>query len=163
RALVAALPLVAVAAHLAWRRLTYGAWLPNTWVAKQVAPWPACGLRYLASFAFEYALWPWLGVVALALRRASRPALPPALAAAGHALVRRRLRSPAGVADPPRRVLALLGPPRLLVAPRRDVAAARRRRTGRRRGLAGARGVGGGLSRLGAAARGGARPPRVER
>ena len=34
-------PLVGLVVHLVWRRLTYGEWLPNTYYAKHVAPWPA--------------------------------------------------------------------------------------------------------------------------
>ena len=47
------LPLV----HLAWRRATYGEWLPNTFYAKQVRPWPEMGATYLASFGLEYGYW----------------------------------------------------------------------------------------------------------
>ncbi len=54
------LPLLATLLHLAWRRLTYGLWLPNTYYAKYVAAWPESGVRYLASFALEYALLIWL-------------------------------------------------------------------------------------------------------
>jgi len=54
-----ALPLMLVPAHLVWRRLTYGLWLPNTYYAKHVQPWPESGLRYLGSFVVEYGLWVW--------------------------------------------------------------------------------------------------------
>jgi arabinofuranosyltransferase len=50
-------PLLAVPAHFLWRRLYYGAWLPNTYYAKHVAAWPESGVRYLASFALEYSFW----------------------------------------------------------------------------------------------------------
>lgn len=63
---VAGLPLAAVAVHLSWRRSYYGEWLPNTYYAKQVAPWPEAGLRYAASFVLEYGLWVWLLVAAWA-------------------------------------------------------------------------------------------------
>lgn len=60
-------------AHLLWRRATYGDWLPNTYYAKVIAPWPEMGLRYLASFVIEHGVWVWLlamGVAAgLWLRR----------------------------------------------------------------------------------------------
>jgi len=57
-------PLLGIAAHLLWRRATYGFWLPNTYAAKHVAAWPDAGLRYVASFALEYAFWFW-GLLAL--------------------------------------------------------------------------------------------------
>jgi arabinofuranosyltransferase len=64
RALLAAvpelLPLLVIPAHLLWRHGFYGAWLPNTYYAKVVEPWPAAGWRYLLSFTLEYALWLWL-------------------------------------------------------------------------------------------------------
>lgn len=62
RSLLGALPLLAVPAHLLWRHATYGEWLPNTYYAKVVAAWPEAGVRYLASFVLEYALWVWLGL-----------------------------------------------------------------------------------------------------
>ena len=76
RATLAALaPLLAVAAHLVWRRATYGEWLPNTYFAKVTTPWPEAGLRYLACFGVEQGAWlwplvsaPWV-VVALARAR----------------------------------------------------------------------------------------------
>lgn len=66
-----ALPLAIPVAHLLWRRSFYGEWLPNTYYAKQVAPWPESGVRYLTSFVLEYGLWLlallalWLAVAAL--------------------------------------------------------------------------------------------------
>ena len=56
-------PLLLVVAHLVWRRIFYGAWLPNTYYAKMAGPWPASGIRYLASFVLEHALWIWALVV----------------------------------------------------------------------------------------------------
>ena len=53
-------PLLAVAVHLFWRKSFYGEWLPNTFYAKVVAPWPQAGIRYFASFVLEYAVWIWL-------------------------------------------------------------------------------------------------------
>ena len=38
-------PLLAIVAHLIWRRATYGDWLPNTDYAKYLAPWPEAGAR----------------------------------------------------------------------------------------------------------------------
>jgi hypothetical protein len=57
RALVGLLPLGAVLAHVAWRRAFYGDWLPNTYYAKVVAPWPEAGWRYLGCFTFEHGTW----------------------------------------------------------------------------------------------------------
>src|SRR5262249_47023978 len=69
------LPFLAlVAGQLAFRRLYYGDWLPNTWYAKVGgALWWSSGARYLAALALEYALWLWvplaaMGAVALARR-----------------------------------------------------------------------------------------------
>jgi arabinofuranosyltransferase len=45
RLLVGAAPLVLVPVHLAWRRLTYGEWLPNSYYAKVTGVWPESGLR----------------------------------------------------------------------------------------------------------------------
>ena len=77
--LVGWLPLLSVVVHLAWRRHTYGAWLPNTYYAKYSGPWLESGLRYAGSFVLEYALWLWLLVglgVGLAQLRALRKAWP---------------------------------------------------------------------------------------
>lgn len=60
--LLAASPLLGVAAHLLWRVRTYGDWVPNTYYAKHVRPWPESGLRYLACFVLEYAVWVWLAL-----------------------------------------------------------------------------------------------------
>jgi arabinofuranosyltransferase len=73
RALVyAGLPLVGTLLHLGWRRAHYGNWLPNTYYAKVTGIWPEAGLRYLAAYVLEYALWLWLPVVVLACIRAVR-------------------------------------------------------------------------------------------
>lgn len=56
------LPLGLVAVHALWRRATYGVWLPNTYYAKHVRPWPESGARYAASFALEYGVWLWLAL-----------------------------------------------------------------------------------------------------
>ena len=63
---LAAAPLALPLAYLAWHRAFYGELLPNTYYAKHVAPWPEAGLRYLASYVLEYALWFWLLVAAAA-------------------------------------------------------------------------------------------------
>jgi arabinofuranosyltransferase len=65
RELVWALPVLAVPAHLLWRRATYSEWLPNTYFAKYVEPWPEAGWRYAASFVLEYAIWVWFALVAI--------------------------------------------------------------------------------------------------
>ncbi len=85
-------PLVAVLVHVLWRRAVYGEWLPNTYYAKHIAPWPEAGVRYLASFVLEYALWIPLLVIAAGLVRAGLDA-----AAASGGFVE-RLRSPQRVA-----------------------------------------------------------------
>jgi arabinofuranosyltransferase len=69
------LPLLAFALpilHLLWRWSYYGEWLPNTYYAKHVAPWPEAGLRYVASFALEYAYFCWLPLAGFALVRFAR-------------------------------------------------------------------------------------------
>lgn len=53
-------PLAIVVAHVIWRRITYDDWLPNTYYAKNVRPWPESGLKYLTSFVLEYGVWVWL-------------------------------------------------------------------------------------------------------
>jgi arabinofuranosyltransferase len=70
--LVQALPLLAIPLHLLWRYAQYGEWLPNTYYAKYVSPWPESGIRYLASFVVEYALWIWGLFALLWLWRAAR-------------------------------------------------------------------------------------------
>ena len=62
-------PLLLVVAHLLWRRWYYGAWVPNTYHAKQVVAWPDAGARYTASFILEYAVWVWALVGAVVLGR----------------------------------------------------------------------------------------------
>jgi arabinofuranosyltransferase len=95
RLLLCCLPLLAIPLHLWFRYATYGQWLPNTYVAKFVAPWPESGALYLKSFAFEYGVWFW-ALIGLAFivrlfidspsdgdeMRALVAALPPALTAA---------------------------------------------------------------------------------
>lgn len=61
-----AAPLLLVAAHLAWRRSTYGAWLPNTYYAKVSDPWPEAGLRYLGSYLLEHGIWMAVPVILVA-------------------------------------------------------------------------------------------------
>lgn len=64
RLLVGLLPLLVVAAHVAWRRSFYGEWLPNTYFAKVVDWWPEAGVRYFACFAIENGAWMWLPIAA---------------------------------------------------------------------------------------------------
>jgi len=77
-ALRGAAPLLIVPAHFLWRLATYGAWLPNTYTAKVLGPWPEAGWRYAASFALENGLFLWalLALVAAgaALARGARGA-----------------------------------------------------------------------------------------
>ena len=76
RRALALAPLVLVAVHLAWRRAYYGEWLPNTYYAKYIAPWPEAGVRYAAAFALDFALWAWMALVAVAVvRRGARPGM----------------------------------------------------------------------------------------
>jgi len=73
RALVALSPLVVPAAHLLWRRATYDAWVPNTFVAKVGEPWPLGGAVYAASFVLEYALYVWIALaLVVAIREIRR-------------------------------------------------------------------------------------------
>ena len=65
-------PLAVVFVHLIWRHATYGRWLPNTFYAKVLGPWPEAGMAYLASFALEYGVWAVLLVAAYAVLRARR-------------------------------------------------------------------------------------------
>jgi arabinofuranosyltransferase len=62
---VGLLPLLLVAAHVAWRRSFYGEWLPNTYFAKVVAAWPEAGWRYFACFALENGAWLWFPITAV--------------------------------------------------------------------------------------------------
>lgn len=68
-----ALAVLPIVAHVVWRRLYYGDWLPNTYYAKRSPPWPEAGWRYAACYVFEYAVWVWLPLafawLALQVRR----------------------------------------------------------------------------------------------
>lgn len=86
RSLLGLWPLLLPLAHVFWRRWFYDAWLPNTWYAKHVAPWPEMGLAYAGAFLLEYAGWAWLLVAVVAARRWRPAHLPQALAVAGVAL-----------------------------------------------------------------------------
>jgi len=52
-------PLLAVPLHLVWRKYFYGAWLPNTFYAKNLPPWPTAGLRYDWCFIWENGIEIW--------------------------------------------------------------------------------------------------------
>ncbi|MCB9876797.1 MAG: hypothetical protein H6835_04255 [Planctomycetes bacterium] len=60
RLLTGALPVLVVVAQLVLRRIYYSEWLPNTYYAKVLAPWPEAGWRYLQCYAFEHGVWLWL-------------------------------------------------------------------------------------------------------
>ena len=64
------LPLAVPVAHVGWRFAYYGELLPNTYYAKTVAAWPEAGLRYVMSFALEYAYVLWIPVAIAAGLRA---------------------------------------------------------------------------------------------
>lgn len=67
-------PLSLVAAHLGFRRATYGEWLPNTYFAKAGSAWPESGLRHLGCFVVEQGAWVWVLVAASwLLVRGARP------------------------------------------------------------------------------------------
>lgn len=57
-----ALPLATVVALAVWRRWFYGEWMPNTYYAKVVEPWPEAGLRYAACFVLEHGTWLVIGL-----------------------------------------------------------------------------------------------------
>jgi len=80
RRLFFALPLLLAPGHMIWRHATYGEWLPNTYYAKYVSPWPESGVRYAASFVLEYGIWVWLLILGAwllgCLRGLGRPLLP---------------------------------------------------------------------------------------
>jgi arabinofuranosyltransferase len=77
RSILECTPLLLVPLHLVWRRSFYGEWLPNTYTAKYLGPWPESGIRYLASFILEYALWVWLIVLVAAFVYQRRNSLSP--------------------------------------------------------------------------------------
>ncbi|MDW8218054.1 MAG: hypothetical protein RML57_10720 [Acidobacteriota bacterium] len=66
---LAVAPLLAIPAHVLWRKSFYGEWLPNTYYAKSDPRWlwVTSGVRYALSFIMEYALWFWLGLAAAAV------------------------------------------------------------------------------------------------
>ncbi|HEX6813442.1 MAG TPA: EF-hand domain-containing protein [Planctomycetota bacterium] len=55
----AALPILA---HLVWRRLTFGDWMPCPYYAKTVEAWPESGVRFFGSFVIEFGVYVWIGV-----------------------------------------------------------------------------------------------------
>jgi hypothetical protein len=68
-------PLAVVLLHFGWRRGFYGEWLPNTYHAKVVGAWPYSGALYAFSFLVEFCLWPILGLVAVAVIKATRESI----------------------------------------------------------------------------------------
>jgi arabinofuranosyltransferase len=72
--LLALAPLLAIAAHLLWRRAYYGFWVPNTYYAKHLGAWPEAGARYLGSFVLEYGYWLLLLIAGIAWWRRRRDA-----------------------------------------------------------------------------------------
>lgn len=65
------LPFAAlVAGHVAFRRLYYGEWLPNTYYAKigGTFRWN-WGLPYIGAFALEYGAYLWLPLIVVGIRR----------------------------------------------------------------------------------------------
>jgi arabinofuranosyltransferase len=63
-----------VGGHFLWRHAYYGDWLPNTYYAKVVRPWPEEGIRYLAVVIIQhglYLIWP-LALAGLIARLVAR-------------------------------------------------------------------------------------------
>ena len=71
-ACLAAPCIVLVAGHYLFRYGYYGEWLPNTYYAKHVRPWPEMGWTYLWAAALETGLYLWLPLAMAALRKAWR-------------------------------------------------------------------------------------------
>lgn len=63
RYFMALTPVLITITHFLWRKQKYGDWLPNTYAAKYVTPWPESGWRYLLSFIIEYGLLFWVALV----------------------------------------------------------------------------------------------------
>src|SRR5690606_33404402 len=71
---------------------TYGFWLPNTYYAKHVRPWPEAGANYFWAFVLEYTWWIWaVALLVLAWRR--RADLRPSAAWLAHAPIVLALRA----------------------------------------------------------------------
>ena len=74
-----------IGGQFVFRRVYYGAWLPNTYYAKvDGRTWWGTGLEYLVAWALEYAVYLWIPLLVLAVRahRARGSAFVPALFAA---------------------------------------------------------------------------------
>ena len=71
-ACLAAPCIVLVAGHYLFRYGYYGEWLPNTYYAKHVRPWPEMGWTYLWAAALETGLYLWLPLAMAALKKAWR-------------------------------------------------------------------------------------------
>ncbi|MBL8729352.1 MAG: EF-hand domain-containing protein [Planctomycetes bacterium] len=76
--------IVPVAAHLVFRRLYYGDWLPCTYYAKNIGAWPASGVRYFGSFVVEFGVYVWLAVALVWLLQKLRSPGPLALLQRAH-------------------------------------------------------------------------------
>ncbi|HEU4418058.1 MAG TPA: hypothetical protein VFT55_03915, partial [Planctomycetota bacterium] len=57
-----ALAVLPELAHLLWRRLTVGDWMPCSYHAKTVEAWPESGARFFGSFVVEFGVYVWLAV-----------------------------------------------------------------------------------------------------
>ena len=49
--------VILVCAHFVWRHAYYGDWLPNTYYAKYLRPWPEAGWRYFVAAGIETGAW----------------------------------------------------------------------------------------------------------
>ena len=64
--------VVLVAGHYLFRYGYYGEWLPNTYYAKHVQPWPEMGWTYLWAVGLETGLYLWIPLAMAALAKAWR-------------------------------------------------------------------------------------------
>lgn len=70
-------PVLVVWSHLLWRKSTYDAWLPNTYLAKVLDPWPEMGIRYFKLFVVQYGYFLWVPLALCALWVARRALISP--------------------------------------------------------------------------------------
>jgi arabinofuranosyltransferase len=68
-----------VLAHLVWRRVTFGDWMPCTYHAKTIEAWPASGARFFGSFVIEFGVYVWIATALAWLWRQARVAGPLAM------------------------------------------------------------------------------------
>ena len=66
------LPLLVPIAHVVWRKVHYGSWLPRTWFTQAAPGLMESGSMYLMSFVLEYAYWGWLALVLLCALKVPR-------------------------------------------------------------------------------------------